>query len=73
MNVGIGHASLLFDQKNLHAFFAAIVVIEQRKIYIPRGSQTLDVTVAVPKRYFAEYLVNPAALRSASGAPVRRD
>jgi hypothetical protein len=48
-------------------------VFDQRRIDVPPEAQTVDVTVAAPARYFVEYLVDPAILRSTNGVPVWND
>ena len=46
---------------------------EQRRIDVPVESQTLDVTIAVPKRYFVQYMVEPVVFPPTNAAPVWRD
>jgi hypothetical protein len=47
--------------------------LEQRRIDVPAESQTLDVTIAVPKRYFVQYMVEPVVFPPTNAAPVWRD
>jgi hypothetical protein len=54
------------DGKKLEPF-------DQRRLDVPPDSKTVDITVAVPKRCFVEYLIDPAILRSTGGVPVWRD
>ena len=39
-----------------------IPVIGDRKIHIPTGSKTLDITIGIPPQHCVEYLVDPKAL-----------
>ena len=46
-----------------------IAAVDGRKIHIPTGSSTLDITIGIPPQYCVEYTVDPAAFDEWTSIP----
>ena len=43
--------------------------VDTRKIYIPPGSTTLDITIAIPRQHFIEFTIDPKSLTEPLSTP----
>jgi len=43
--------------------------VDTRKIYIPPGSTTLDVTIAIPRQHFVEFTIDPKGFTEPLSTP----